>query len=239
VSPFSCEASQSAYEMITALGLPLFMMIVGSCPKCAASTRLESLSRSSRVPIRFISIAKWYAVYMTAGQAKRQRYIYVVGCAGVQVVKIGAATNCAERLSWLQIGCPFPLALLWSWPAPDAAAAEKALHAQFSQHRVRGEWFDLGPDPVPRVKAALAAEIRRPLPVRRVVRLPGTNLELSAADRVTRVLISADHPLTAQEVASAAGVSYGHARVLLHRLTRRGVTASPERGLYAVLTAEN
>lgn len=86
------------------------------------------------------------------------RYIYVVGCVGVRSVKIGVATDCAARLSSLQTGCPFPLALLWSQAAPNALAAEKALHRRFSEQCVRGEWFNLGRDPVPLVKAALVAE---------------------------------------------------------------------------------
>lgn len=83
------------------------------------------------------------------------RYLYVVGCVGVQAVKIGVATNCISRLAGLQVGCPFPLALLWSKAVPDARAAEQALHERFSRQRVRGEWFDLGLDPLSAVKGAL------------------------------------------------------------------------------------
>ena len=56
----------------------------------------------------------------------------------------------------------------------------------------------------------------------------------AAVERVTEALTNADHPLTAQEVSTAARVNYGHARVLLHRMTRDGRAVSPSRGLYTV-----
>lgn len=56
----------------------------------------------------------------------------------------------------------------------------------------------------------------------------------AAVERVTEALITADHPLSAQEVSTAAGVTYGHSRVLLHRMTRDGLAVSPSRGLYTV-----
>ena len=71
-------------------------------------------------------------------------------------MKIGVATDCASRLSALQVGCPLPLALLWSQAALNALAVEEALHERFAAQRVQGEWFDLGVDPVPIVKDALA-----------------------------------------------------------------------------------
>ena len=54
----------------------------------------------------------------------------------------------------------------------------------------------------------------------------------AAIQRVTEALAVADRPLNPQEIASLAGVTYGHARVLLHRMTRDGLVYSPARGLY-------
>jgi KaiC/GvpD/RAD55 family RecA-like ATPase len=54
----------------------------------------------------------------------------------------------------------------------------------------------------------------------------------AAIQRVTEALATADRPLNPQEIASLAGVTYGHARVLLHRMTRDGLVYSPARGLY-------
>ena len=68
-----CDATHSAYEMSTALGFPLCVMIVGSLRKCAASTRLLIRSRNSRVPILLTSMTTWYTMNMTAGKADSGR----------------------------------------------------------------------------------------------------------------------------------------------------------------------
>ena len=84
------------------------------------------------------------------------RYVYVVGAVGVQAVKIGSASDCTARLSSMQTGCPLLLALLWQ-QAPqfvDALSMERSLHTHFAASRVRGEWFDLGINPVPLIRSA-------------------------------------------------------------------------------------
>jgi AAA domain len=56
----------------------------------------------------------------------------------------------------------------------------------------------------------------------------------AAIQRVTEALDTADRPLNPQEIASLAGITYGHARVLLHRMSRDGLVYSPARGLYTL-----
>ena len=56
----------------------------------------------------------------------------------------------------------------------------------------------------------------------------------AAIERVTEVLSLADHPLTAQSIAMLAGVTYGHARVLLHRMSKDNLVISPRRGVYSL-----
>ena len=57
----------------------------------------------------------------------------------------------------------------------------------------------------------------------------------AAIERVREALSLADHPMTAQSIAMHAGITYGHARVLLHRMTRDGITVSPRRGVYTLV----
>jgi len=79
--------------------------------------------------------------------------IYVIGPEGDSIVKIGHTANKpADRMGNLQTGNPKQLVVLWS--AAGDQALERHLHAVFSQHRVRGEWFDLSdfPDPIQAVK---------------------------------------------------------------------------------------
>lgn len=87
------------------------------------------------------------------------RSVYLVGCVGIRSVKIGSATDPKARLADLQVGCPLPLAILWTQEAPNAFLVERALHKHFDDHRVRGEWFDLGIDPLPMVREVFASKI--------------------------------------------------------------------------------
>lgn len=73
-------------------------------------------------------------------------YVYAIGAAGHQAVKIGYAAQPRKRLADLQIGCPLALVLRWAFPAESATHVERALHKRFVRQRIRGEWFDLGPD---------------------------------------------------------------------------------------------
>lgn len=81
-------------------------------------------------------------------------YVYLFGAAGTQAVKIGKASNVKSRLSCCQVGSPLPLVLLWHEQVVNAERVEVQLHHHFRDKRVRGEWFDLGPDPVSVVREA-------------------------------------------------------------------------------------
>jgi hypothetical protein len=72
----------------------------------------------------------------------------------MQAVKIGSATDYKARMASLQTGCPLPLDFLWLRATPNAHTAEKALHNYFASFRIRGEWFDLGHNPVTAIEVA-------------------------------------------------------------------------------------
>lgn len=90
-------------------------------------------------------------------------FIYVIGMPGIQAVKVGYATDIAARLSGLQTGSPFPMAVLLERKVSSAPAVEAALHQRFDSKRVRGEWFDLGPDAA-RIVGEACDEITADLP---------------------------------------------------------------------------
>lgn len=72
-------------------------------------------------------------------------YVYAIGTADALKVKIGYTTGRLERrLSEIQVGCPLPLEILW-W-AEAGPGLEEALHRIFARQRLRGEWFELGPE---------------------------------------------------------------------------------------------
>lgn len=94
-------------------------------------------------------------------------YVYVIGAADIQAVKIGWARNPTQRLSDMQTGSPVPLALLWMRYHPRAWELESALHRHFGERRLHGEWFDLGPDSLSAVCTAcenIVAAERLPAP---------------------------------------------------------------------------
>jgi hypothetical protein len=63
--------------------------------------------------------------------------VYFVRC--LELVKIGTARDVRDRLSALQVGCPYEL-ILWG-TLKGGHRAEQALHAAFWAYRMRGEWF--------------------------------------------------------------------------------------------------
>jgi hypothetical protein len=68
------------------------------------------------------------------------RWVYFVSD-GIGHVKIGFANNPWYRLVELQCGNALPLTLLAT--IKGGCDLEKALHARFAEHHVRGEWFRL------------------------------------------------------------------------------------------------
>jgi hypothetical protein len=66
-------------------------------------------------------------------------YVYFVGCADVELVKIGRAKDVQKRLVTLQIGCPLELRLLAAFGG--GISSERILHQRFAEDRARGEWF--------------------------------------------------------------------------------------------------
>lgn len=68
-------------------------------------------------------------------------WIYFIANHADDVVKIGFASDCANRLSDIQTGNHNRLLLETSVPA--YRAAEQLIHERFAEYRIRGEWFRL------------------------------------------------------------------------------------------------
>lgn len=79
-------------------------------------------------------------------------YIYFIQTeGGGDLIKIGKSRNVKSRLHSMQTGCPIPMRLLGYFKANDSM--EGALHDEFAEYRVRGEWFE----PVEDIKNFLLA----------------------------------------------------------------------------------
>ena len=78
-----------------------------------------------------------------------QEFVYLVGIVAspqMPYVKIGYANDVWGRLSELQCGNPFELRVLSF--LPGGQETEGAIHVALASNRVRGEWFNLGDDPL-------------------------------------------------------------------------------------------
>jgi hypothetical protein len=71
------------------------------------------------------------------------RWVYFIAD-GAGHVKIGYAENVGARLTELQTGNAHPLTVLAT--VRGSCGLERALHARFADHRIRGEWFRLVPE---------------------------------------------------------------------------------------------
>lgn len=68
-----------------------------------------------------------------------QNHIYFIQGAGGGPIKIGKASNVAQRLAALQACSPVQLLVLATMKAPPSM--ETKLHQEFAAHRLHGEWF--------------------------------------------------------------------------------------------------
>jgi hypothetical protein len=112
----------------------------------------RSGSVETRQPIRaeltglYLRDAGWLhpAVWMmkplrAASSSTRLGYVYVIGAAGSDLVKIGYARNVESRLSDLQCGSPLKLYVVAKFRG--SREDEAHAHRHFAPFRRHGEWF--------------------------------------------------------------------------------------------------
>jgi hypothetical protein len=93
-----------------------------------------------------------------ADEFDRSGFVYVVfiDAAGERLFKIGMASHFDSRLKSHQCPSPFDICVACAYFVPDMRHEERALHEQFADKRIRGEWFRLTSEDV-RALAARAA----------------------------------------------------------------------------------
>lgn len=81
-------------------------------------------------------------------------FVYVIGPADSNRVKIGYSANVSGRRKALEASSPY--LLIERWKTPEGKPLEDALHERFRKCRTHGEWFDFGRrDPVAAVQKAV------------------------------------------------------------------------------------
>ncbi|MET9568494.1 GIY-YIG nuclease family protein [Streptomyces virginiae] len=108
----------------------------------------------------------------------------MIAADGSPLVKIGWTTDPNRRIADLQSGSPLALRVLGTFEGN--AELEAALQAHFADQRVRGEWFDLGAEPL---------KVVTPVAKREKARLA------ERAGRKPKHAVSTAGPLTAEIIA--------------------------------------
>lgn len=152
--------------------------------------------------------------------------VYVIG-SGTSLVKLGRTGDLRKRLAMLQTGSPEKLEVLWA--TEGDALLESYLHEAFKHRRQHGEWFALGEDPVPMVKAAVAQFHASPRPVK-----PKRH---SLKDMVAEALMVADGPVTVRALAKEMGKNPGSVHRVMNELIADGAAKKTEDG-YVLATTE-
>lgn len=81
-------------------------------------------------------------------------HVYLAECDGHY--KIGKSKKASARMAHFDTIYPKPVTLIAHAKFDDMDKAEADLHMQYSDCRVKGEWFDLTPEQVEAVKAVLS-----------------------------------------------------------------------------------
>ncbi|WP_093803999.1 GIY-YIG nuclease family protein [Streptomyces sp. Wb2n-11] len=125
-----------------------------------------------------------------------QEFVYLVGIVPgppIPYVKIGYARDVWSRLGELQCGNPFELRVLSF--LPGGREVEGSIHCALAAHRVRGEWFNLGNDPL---KMFMDAYQGRPVMLPRITKMPVPRQSAQAEKRAFDLFFDLrqgdDHP---------------------------------------------
>jgi hypothetical protein len=88
-------------------------------------------------------------------------WLYFVQCQTTKRVKIGISSDPVDRMKQMQQGCPTQLVILHK--IKTRSGLEEILHAQFTKHRLHGEWFEFTDEIREYVEKRKAEEREKPV----------------------------------------------------------------------------
>ena len=97
--------------------------------------------------------------------------IYIIECNGVY--KIGSTSNIKSRLITIQTSNPNPISIVHAIPIPisyEHREVEKALHTIFANVHSIGEWYNLCPQDIERIKTISIDDILQTAQKMRVIK---------------------------------------------------------------------
>jgi Meiotically up-regulated gene 113 len=101
----------------------------------------ELLGAGGKNAVKTMSVANELNRQAFESPAAKGKVVYVVRAG--EMVKIGKANDVKDRISVLQIGCPFPMEVLHLFEG--YTELESKLHLKFKKFRSHGEWFHYSP----------------------------------------------------------------------------------------------
>jgi hypothetical protein len=123
-------------------GLPLRRCKLADCQKPFIQEESYTLTTQNRASYCFRAAMR--------KRAERDRYrgrhnpvVYFIWRDGF--IKIGYATRLKQRIYELRIGAPTPLHVVHTLPDDEERTLESALHKQFAEYHISGEWYEEEP----------------------------------------------------------------------------------------------
>ena len=83
---------------------------------------------------------------------KHKKYLYIIRCNNSDFYKIGISEIPEERLQTLQIGCPYPLSLVYKKYFKKPTKVERLFHKKYHDKQKIGEWFRLSEGEIYRIQ---------------------------------------------------------------------------------------
>lgn len=117
------------------------------CPDCSNPLKRHT----GRIEPQVVNLA----LVQTPKAAKVQGFIYLilVEIERFKFYKIGRTKAPIQRSSYFEVKLPFDFEIIHIFPADNMYQAERKLHDQFADKRVRGEWFTLTDEDVTFIKS--------------------------------------------------------------------------------------
>ena len=88
---------------------------------------------------------------------ENKQYLYLIRCNKSDFYKIGVSQHPKYRIRDLQIGCPYPLILIYKkqFDNVNVRDIESLLHKKYWKKRVGGEWFEFSKDDIDSIQQGL------------------------------------------------------------------------------------
>lgn len=123
--------------------------------KPAIASEIERISRLLAIDGKGVVLSmvasEYRAVYRERAQKQQRPLVYLIRAENGPI-KIGVTSNIEKRVQQLTAIIPLEIELLFIIKSDNALALEASLHSEYSDRRIKGEWFRLTNEDVDRIR---------------------------------------------------------------------------------------